>query len=82
MAVRRILPGTKNEALSDWGDGPDDEPPDFSTPLAVQQFLQAEIRRCPSNFEKLLTAPPGLETRWQYEHMRCGWSVWKVGSLW
>lgn len=40
------------------------------SPLAVQEYLWACLRRQPADFERLLVAPPGLEARWQYEHMR------------
>ena len=68
-AIQRLLPGTKSQDLYDWEDK-EWGPHYLSSALGVQEYLQAQIRQDPSNFDRLFATPPGLETRWQYEHMR------------
>jgi len=67
--TERLLPGTKNCDLYRWPSRPwEDYDPE--SPLAVQEYLQTHLRLRPRSFDAVLVAPSGLETRWQYEHMR------------
>lgn len=40
--------------------------------LAVQQYIQQQIRREPANIDVILTPPDAQdEGVWKYEHLRC-----------
>eukprot|EP01012_Entosiphon_sulcatum_P019887 TRINITY_DN24851_c0_g1_i2.p1 TRINITY_DN24851_c0_g1~~TRINITY_DN24851_c0_g1_i2.p1 ORF type:complete len:217 (-),score=32.38 TRINITY_DN24851_c0_g1_i2:154-804(-) len=67
--IRRVLPGMRAAELFDWEDVAfEDLPPD--SPVRLQEYLQALLRRDPADIDALLKAPEGLEAQWQYEHMR------------
>ena len=54
--------------FSRWPDEPFEE---MDSTLAVQQYIQQQIRREPSNIDLILTPPDAQdEGVWKYEHLR------------
>lgn len=51
-----------------WPDEPFEE---MESTLAVQEFIQQQIRKDPSNIDVILTPPDSQEEGvWKYEHLR------------
>ncbi|XP_046678565.1 MOB kinase activator-like 4 isoform X2 [Homalodisca vitripennis] len=66
--LRRNRPGTKAKDFSRWAEEPFEE---MDSTLAVQQYIQQQIRREPGNIELILTPPDAQdEGVWKYEHLR------------
>jgi len=57
-----------SQDFSRWSDEPFEE---MDSTLAVQQYIQQQIRRDPSNIDLILTPPDAQdEGVWKYEHLR------------
>ncbi|XP_022188725.1 MOB-like protein phocein [Nilaparvata lugens] len=66
--LRRNRPGTKAKDFYNWPDEPFEE---MDSTLAVQQYIQQQIRRDPSNIDEILTPPESQDVGvWKYEHLR------------
>uniref|UniRef100_A0A667XL23 MOB family member 4, phocein n=1 Tax=Myripristis murdjan TaxID=586833 RepID=A0A667XL23_9TELE len=66
--LRRNRPGTKAKDFYNW---PDESFEDMDSTLAVQQYIQQNIRSDCANIEKILEPPEGQdEGVWKYEHLR------------
>uniref|UniRef100_A0A8C6WN61 MOB family member 4, phocein n=1 Tax=Neogobius melanostomus TaxID=47308 RepID=A0A8C6WN61_9GOBI len=68
--LRRNRPGTKAKDFYNW---PDESFEEMDSTLAVQQYIQQNIRSDCSNIDKILEPPEGQdEGVWKYEHLRYG----------
>ncbi|KAF2987409.1 hypothetical protein EK904_002448 [Melospiza melodia maxima] len=80
--LRRNRPGTKAQDFYNW---PDESFEEMDSTLAVQQYIQQNIRADCSNIDKILEPPEGQdEGVWKYEHLRVSIkesSVAKLGSV-
>ncbi|KAI4798521.1 hypothetical protein KUCAC02_021999 [Chaenocephalus aceratus] len=66
--LRRNRPGTKAKDFYNW---PDESFEEMDSTLAVQQYIQQNIRSDCSNIDKILEPPEGQdEGVWKYEHLR------------
>ncbi|KAG9271054.1 MOB-like protein phocein [Astyanax mexicanus] len=66
--VRRNRPGTTAKDFYNW---PDESFEEMDSTLAVQQYIQQNIRSDCSNIEKIMEPPEGQdEGVWKYEHLR------------
>ncbi|KAG8225873.1 hypothetical protein J437_LFUL004803 [Ladona fulva] len=66
--LRRNRPGTSAKDFCRW---PDELFEEMDSTLAVQQYIQQQIRREPSNIDLILTPPDSQdEGVWKYEHLR------------
>uniref|UniRef100_A0A674H3X2 MOB-like protein phocein n=1 Tax=Taeniopygia guttata TaxID=59729 RepID=A0A674H3X2_TAEGU len=66
--LRRNRPGTKAQDFYNW---PDESFEEMDSTLAVQQYIQQNIRADCSNIDKILEPPEGQdEGVWKYEHLR------------
>uniref|UniRef100_A0A8C2AAJ0 MOB-like protein phocein n=2 Tax=Cyprinus carpio TaxID=7962 RepID=A0A8C2AAJ0_CYPCA len=66
--LRRNRPGTKAKDFYNWSDESFEE---MDSTLAVQQYIQQNIRSDCSNIEKIMEPPEGQdEGVWKYEHLR------------
>ncbi|XP_035688137.1 MOB-like protein phocein isoform X1 [Branchiostoma floridae] len=66
--LRRNRPGTKAQDFYSWPYEPFEE---MDSTLAVQQFIQQNIRQDHNNIDKILEPPEGQdEGVWKYEHLR------------
>ncbi|TNN61877.1 MOB-like protein phocein [Liparis tanakae] len=66
--LRRNRPGTKAKDFYNWQDESFEE---MDSTLAVQQYIQQNIRSDCSNIDKILEPPEGQdEGVWKYEHLR------------
>ncbi|KAB1278742.1 MOB-like protein phocein [Camelus dromedarius] len=66
--LRRNRPGTKAQDFYNW---PDESFDEMDSTLAVQQYIQQNIRADCSNIDKILEPPEGQdEGVWKYEHLR------------
>ncbi|XP_036838324.1 MOB-like protein phocein isoform X1 [Oncorhynchus mykiss] len=66
--MRRNRPGTKEKDFYNW---PDESFEEMDSTLAVQQYIQQNIRTDCSNMDKILEPPEGQdEGVWKYEHLR------------
>ncbi|KAG2458952.1 TF3C3 factor, partial [Polypterus senegalus] len=66
--LRRNRPGTKAQDFYNW---PDESFEEMDSTLAVQQYIQQNIRSDCSNIDKILEPPEGQdEGVWKYEHLR------------
>ncbi|MBN3282521.1 PHOCN protein, partial [Polyodon spathula] len=66
--LRRNRPGTKAQDFYNW---PDESFEEMDSTLAVQQYIQQNIRTDCSNIDKILEPPEGQdEGVWKYEHLR------------
>ncbi|XP_020917753.1 MOB-like protein phocein [Exaiptasia diaphana] len=66
--IRRNRPGTKAADLYKWPDEPFEE---MDSTLAVQQYIQQQIRDDCTNLSDILEPPEGQdEGVWKYEHLR------------
>ncbi|KAI5711277.1 hypothetical protein M8J76_007640 [Diaphorina citri] len=66
--LRRNRPGSKAKDFNRWPDEPFEE---MDGTLAVQQYIQQQIRKDPSNIDVILTPPDSQdEGVWKYEHLR------------
>ncbi|KAE9541053.1 hypothetical protein AGLY_004298 [Aphis glycines] len=66
--LKRNKPGTKANCFRKWPDEPFEE---MESTLAVQEFIQQQIRIDPSNIDIILTPPDSQEEGvWKYEHLR------------
>uniref|UniRef100_A0A8C6Z7J8 MOB-like protein phocein n=1 Tax=Nothoprocta perdicaria TaxID=30464 RepID=A0A8C6Z7J8_NOTPE len=66
--LRRNRPGTKAQDFYSW---PDESFEEMDSTLAVQQYIQQNIRADCSNIDKILEPPEGQdEGVWKYEHLR------------
>ncbi|KAG7502831.1 hypothetical protein JOB18_027210 [Solea senegalensis] len=66
--LRRNRPGTKATDFYNW---PDESFEEMDSTLAVQQYIQQNIRSDCSNIDKILEPPEGQdEGVWKYEHLR------------
>eukprot|EP00123_Amoebidium_parasiticum_P017294 comp23790_c0_seq1/m.41299 comp23790_c0_seq1/g.41299 ORF comp23790_c0_seq1/g.41299 comp23790_c0_seq1/m.41299 type:complete len:204 (-) comp23790_c0_seq1:556-1167(-) len=65
---RRNRPGTKSEDLYNW---PPQSLGDMESTLAVQQYIQQQIRANPHDLAAILAMPDDQDSAvWQYEHLR------------
>uniref|UniRef100_A0A4W4GSV7 MOB family member 4, phocein n=1 Tax=Electrophorus electricus TaxID=8005 RepID=A0A4W4GSV7_ELEEL len=65
--LRRNRPGTKAKDFYNWSDESFEE---MDSTLAVQQYIQQNIRSDCSNIEKIMEPPEGQdEGVWKYEHL-------------
>ncbi|VVC33429.1 Hypothetical protein CINCED_3A019559 [Cinara cedri] len=66
--LKRNKPGTKSDCFRKW---PDESFEEMDSTLAVQEFIQQQIRKDPSNIDIILTPPDSQEEGvWKYEHLR------------
>ncbi|KAK0149274.1 MOB-like protein phocein [Merluccius polli] len=66
--LRRNRPGTKATDFYNW---PEESFEDMDSTLAVQQYIQQNIRTDCANIDKILEPPEGQdEGVWKYEHLR------------
>ncbi|KAG7259178.1 hypothetical protein CRUP_010202 [Coryphaenoides rupestris] len=66
--LRRNRPGTRSKDFYNW---PDESFEEMDSTLAVQQYIQQNIRSDCSNIDKILEPPEGQdEGVWKYEHLR------------
>ncbi|XP_072275253.1 MOB-like protein phocein [Pyxicephalus adspersus] len=66
--LRRNRPGTKAQDFYNW---PDESFEEMDSTLAVQQYIQQNIRTDCSNIDRILEPPEGQdEGVWKYEHLR------------
>ncbi|XP_077977938.1 MOB-like protein phocein isoform X2 [Glandiceps talaboti] len=66
--IRRNRPGTKAKNFYDWQDESFEE---MDSTLAVQQFIQQNIRKEYADIDNILSPPEGQdEGVWKYEHLR------------
>ncbi|XP_001629486.2 MOB-like protein phocein [Nematostella vectensis] len=66
--IRRNRPGTKACDMYQWPDEPFEE---MDSTLAVQQYIQQQIRCNCENVDAILESPEGQdEGVWKYEHLR------------
>uniref|UniRef100_A0A8C6QD45 MOB-like protein phocein n=1 Tax=Nannospalax galili TaxID=1026970 RepID=A0A8C6QD45_NANGA len=66
--LRRNRPGTKVQDFYNW---PDESFDEMDSTLAVQQYIQQNIRADCCNTDKILEPPEGQEEGvWKYEHLR------------
>ncbi|XP_031562371.1 MOB-like protein phocein [Actinia tenebrosa] len=66
--IRRNRPGTKAKDMYKWPDEPFEE---MDSTLAVQQYIQQQIRADYTNLNGILEPPEGQdEGVWKYEHLR------------
>lgn len=57
--------------LQDFSRWPDEPFEEMDSTLAVQQYIQQQIRREPANIDLILTPPDAQdEGVWKYEHLR------------
>lgn len=68
-SIKRInRPGTKAKDFYNW---PDESFEEMDSTLAVQQYIQQQVRRDPSRVDLILTPPDSQdEGVWKYEHLR------------
>lgn len=65
---RRNPKGCKSEQFYDWLDEPFEA---MESTIAVQQYIQQQIRKDASNIDDILTPPKGQDLgTWKYEHVR------------
>lgn len=68
LILRRNRKGCTSKEFFRWPDQPFE---DMDSTVAVQQFIQQNIRKDPSAVEEILTPPDGQdEGSWKYEHLR------------
>uniref|UniRef100_A0AAY4AZ38 MOB-like protein phocein n=2 Tax=Denticeps clupeoides TaxID=299321 RepID=A0AAY4AZ38_9TELE len=68
VVLRRNRPGTKAKDFYNW---PDESFEEMDSTLAVQQYIQQNIRSDCANIDKILEPPEGQdEGVWKYEHLR------------
>ncbi|KAM9709332.1 MOB-like protein phocein isoform 3-T3 [Menidia menidia] len=66
--VVAVGPGSPNQDFYNW---PDESFEEMDSTLAVQQYIQQNIRSDCSNIDKILEPPEGQdEGVWKYEHLR------------
>uniref|UniRef100_A0A665VX34 MOB-like protein phocein n=1 Tax=Echeneis naucrates TaxID=173247 RepID=A0A665VX34_ECHNA len=77
--LRRNRPGTKAKDFYNW---PDESFEEMDSTLAVQQYIQQNIRSDCSNIDKILEPPEGQdEGVWKYEHLSVGLDLYTCTQM-